>query len=348
MQRADSLLLADAPIPVAIIDGQGGIAQANRRFAERFGAWQGRSCFAVLKGRAETCPGCGAQAALREGAATEFDAQVTDLEGAPCFLRVRAVPLGDGARIALLALDRTRVAALEEELRQSERMARVGLSAAGLAHDIKNILAGLEGSAYAVSSGLEKQDLPRVALGWDMVEQYLQQASALVRNLLDYAREQEPVLEEVRPGELVERAVGLYRDKASLVGVEVEGRVAESLPALRVDPRALDACLANLVSNALDACIWDPDTDKAHEIRVEASLVGGLLRFAVRDNGKGISEEDRPKILRTHFTSKGIRGTGLGLLLSKKAVEQHGGQMSFSSQQGQGSVFRIELPFSGC
>jgi hypothetical protein len=96
----------------------------------------------------------------------------------------------------------------------------------------------------------------------------------------------------------------------------------------------------------MDACMWDPDAaDKDHRIVVAARAgAGGGVVFEVSDNGMGIAEENQAKVLATSFTTKGIRGTGLGLLLTKKAVAEHGGAMGFESTPGEGTSFRIELP----
>ena len=238
-----------------------------------------------------------------------------------------------------------RIEELEQQLQQAERLAAVGLTAGGLAHTIKNILGGLEGAIYTLDSGLEREDLELTATAWEMVRRYLDQVSTLVASLLDYARDQAPRRETVTPGALVNGVVELFEDKGSLVGVRVEGEVEEGLPAVEVDPQAIHACLANLVTNAIDACQWDPDVDKQHAILIQARRrPAGGVAFAVADNGPGVAPENQDKILSSSFTTKGLRGTGLGLLLTRKAVEQHGGTIGFDSTPGQGTRFQIDLP----
>jgi signal transduction histidine kinase len=102
--------------------------------------------------------------------------------------------------------------------------------------------------------------------------------------------------------------------------------------------------VANLVANAIDACAWDPDLEKQHAVEICAAPQAGGACIEVRDNGMGISPENQRKILQASFTTKGMRGTGLGLLLAKRALQDHGGRIEFESRPGQGSVFRVELP----
>jgi signal transduction histidine kinase len=239
------------------------------------------------------------------------------------------------------------LARLREKLQEAEQLAAVGLTVAGLAHTVKNILSGLEGAIYMVDSGLGKADLGRVQSGWAMVKRYIDQVSALTRNLLSYARPRDLERRELDPGGLLRAAASLYQDKAEMAGIAIEVEVQPGLPAVHGDREALEACLANLVTNAIDACVWDPNTEKQHHIRLGATASsGGPVCLQVQDNGMGISEENQRKILSSMVTTKGIRGTGLGLLLTRRAVEAHGGRVWFLSTEGQGTTFVIELPAS--
>jgi signal transduction histidine kinase len=347
--RVGLAVFQEAPFHAAVIDRRYCILQSNGAFEQTFGKRHGEPCYRVYKGRDAPCEPCVMERALADRSVAVSEETGVTAEGQPITYQARAVPIyaddGQVSEVALLSVDVTHLKAVEAALDEAQRLATVGLVAAGVAHSIKNILAGLEGAMYAVSTGLEKSGEERVKIGWEMVQKYLEQVSAHTRNLLDYAREQEPHREEADPGTLVHDVVGLYDDKASLIGIEIEGRVEGAPPRLRLDPQVMRACLGNLVTNAMDACSWDPDSDGTHHIVVSArSLSTGAVVFKVSDDGMGISPEDQPKLFRSLFTTKGLRGTGLGLLLTKQAVEAHGGNISFSSTPGQGTTFQIELP----
>jgi two-component system, NtrC family, sensor kinase len=237
------------------------------------------------------------------------------------------------------------VGELRQKLAEAEQLAAVGLTVAGLAHTVKNILNGLEGSMYMIDTGLGKGDLERVKTGWGMVKRYVDQVSTLTRNLLSYARPRVLERRPLDPGELVRAAAALYADKAELAGIKLETEVQPGLPRVLADEEALHACLGNLVTNALDACTWDPDVDREHRIKLSASSSSaGGVSLQVQDNGMGISEENQRKLLSSIFTTKGMRGTGLGVLLTRRAVEAHAGRLWFLSAEGQGTTFVIELP----
>lgn len=349
VRAAGPAIFEHAPCLAALIDRRHRLRAVNACFREAFGEPDGRTCFAAMKGRDRACEPCGALPTLERGEARRYEDEATAGDGRPLPCRVRSLPVrdadGEVGGAVLLAFDRSEVASLKEQLHQTERLATVGLTTAGLAHSIKNLLGGLDGGMYVVTSGLEKDDRDRVRDGWRMVKRYIEQVSSLVRNLLRYAKAQEPLLEETDLAELAEEVVGIYASKADLAGVAVEADVEPGLEPMRLEREALKGGLANLVGNALDACMWDPDEAKAHRVTLAVRRrEGGGVRIEVVDNGTGIPREHRHKVLSASFTTKGMRGTGLGLLLTKKTIEEHGGSIRYTTATGEGTTFCIELP----
>jgi signal transduction histidine kinase len=334
---------------VAVVDREFRVVLSNRAFAEAFGHGRGVTCHRLYKSSDERCERCVVADVLADGRDHSSVEEGISAGDTAMKYEVRAVPVVDDAgtitHVVLISSDVTRVTALDEALRQAEPLANVGLSTAGLAHTIKNILAGLEGGVYVVESGLDKGDTNRLRSGWRMVQDYVGEVSRLVKNLLDFARPRPPQREQVDLAELIDEIVRLYRAKAGASGIELSGSVEDGTPPIVADRASMHAVLANLVTNALDACTWDPDGDKHHTIAVTAApRQGGGVRIAVEDNGKGISPEHQPKILVSCFSTKGMRGNGLGLLLTRQTVGDHGGTIDFASTPGRGTTFTIELP----
>jgi signal transduction histidine kinase len=347
--RLGAALFDAAPCQVAVVDQEYRVVLSNPAFEGTFGGERGPCCHHLCKGVATRCERCVAADAFADGREHSSVEQGITADNAPFVYNVQGIPVRDSAgaltHVLLIASDITRVSELEEALRQAEPLANVGLSTAGLAHTIKNILAGLEGGVYVVDSAIDKGDDARLRSGWRMVQDYVGQVASLVKNLLSYARPRKPGREDVDTAELVAEIVELYRAKANASGIEIDGHVEGNTPSLRADRQAMHAVLANLVTNAIDACTWDPDTDKQHAIVVEARPgADGGVRLEVRDNGMGISGEYQRKILVSCFTTKGMRGNGLGLLLSKQTVQDHGGTIDYVSRPGQGTTFTIDLP----
>jgi signal transduction histidine kinase len=327
--------------------------EANPAFARTFGEPAGRRCFEVYKGEGQPCESCPLLSMFSGKAHSPqvFEEQGLHESGRVIAYQLKAVPIfgeaGELAFVLAVSADVTAQRELRRELQQAERLAGVGLTVANLAHAIKNILAGLEGGIYLVGSGLEREDTDRVKGGWGMVQRYVAQVSSLVKNLLSYARSREPERKLVEPGVFLQEVVRFFDEEARRAGIELALEVAAGTRSIFLDPDLIHSCVANLLANALDACTWDPDIDKKHRIVVSARPEpGGGVVFEVSDNGMGIPEEDQAKIMTALFTTKGIRGTGMGLLLSRKAVQEHGGAITFESTPGKGTTFRVALPES--
>lgn len=228
---------------------------------------------------------------------------------------------------------------------QNERMAAMGETVAGMAHAVKNILGGLTGGAFVVDKGLELGRDDLVRQGWDMVQRNVSRIRELVMDLLTYAKDREPELETCDPNEIISEVVELMSPVAGQYGVDL---VME--PGLGVSPWPLDRkwiqrCLANLISNAIDACSEPFGLKRPGRVTVGCQeLPGGRLCLQVSDNGCGMDEEIRGKIFTSFFSTKGSRGTGLGLMLTQKMVHEHGGTVEVESQVGSGSTFRVILP----
>jgi len=250
-------------------------------------------------------------------------------------------PGGRFAGAALIAQDLREIKQLEHEKLEAERLAAVGQTVAGLAHGIKNILTGLEGGMYVTSSGLKKGDQDRVRQGWEMLERNMGRISDLTRSLLAFSRGEAIECREILPSEIAREVAELFRDSAAQYGIDVVADVEEVASAW-MDPEALHSCLANLVSNAIDAC--QISGEQGLEVRLRLREEGSDLIFEVVDNGCGMDYEIKKKVFTSFFTTKGRGGTGLGLLLTRKIAQQHGGTVNLSSEPGKGTTFELRFP----
>jgi len=236
---------------------------------------------------------------------------------------------------------------LEREKQASDRLAVVGQTVAGLAHGIKNILQGLEGGVFVVQSAIEDSDTILLKRGWDMVENNIHRISDLVKDLLSYSKERSPQYEEVDPNKLAEEVCELFESLARKKNVVIRRDFDAELNGsskLFLDQRGIHTCLSNLVANAIDACESDKK-DVQHQVTVMTRLdQDNWLILQVSDNGAGMSEETKTKVFSSFYSTKGSRGTGLGLLVTSKIVLEHGGELVFDSVEGEGTTFTVRLP----
>jgi signal transduction histidine kinase len=234
---------------------------------------------------------------------------------------------------------------LQKELLRAERLAATGQTVAGMAHAIKNILGGLKGGRFMVNKGLEIKEMKYLQDGWAMVERNIEKISQLTLDLLSFCKERDPEWKIVQPNDLIREVYELYRDQAAERGVRLMLDLDEKMELLSLDPREMYQVLANLVGNALDACTLGDGLPSDPETIIRSrSLPDEKILLEVRDNGMGMSEEVRKKLFTIFFSTKGSRGTGLGLLLSHKIVQEHGGEIRVQSSPQQGASFQVILP----
>jgi signal transduction histidine kinase len=224
---------------------------------------------------------------------------------------------------------------------QAERLAAIGETTAALSHSIKNILQALRGGADVVEMGLKNNNTPQLTKGWRVVDRNLEKIYNLTMNLLAYSKDREPKLEFINPKKLLEECVELIAPAANDKGVMVVADVERDITAVPLDPDGMHQAIMNLLSNALDA---------VHSHGGLIRLVGRYdfesrqLILEVIDNGVGIDEPMMRHMFELFHSTKGNRGTGLGLAVTKKIVEEHEGAISVQSKVGEGTTFTIRLP----
>jgi signal transduction histidine kinase/pSer/pThr/pTyr-binding forkhead associated (FHA) protein len=224
---------------------------------------------------------------------------------------------------------------------QAERLAAVGETTAALSHSIKNILQALRGGADVVEMGLRGQNVGQAAKGWRIVDRNLDKIYHLTLNLLAYSRPREPSLEMVNPKVLIDECLELIANTANEKGAMVVGDVDSTQPAIPLDPSGMHQVLLNLLSNALDAVEPQHGLIKV-TCRYDAENRETLIE--VIDNGVGVDPAMMKHMFELFHSTKGNRGTGLGLAVAKKIVDEHEGVISLRSAPGEGTTFTIRLP----
>jgi len=228
------------------------------------------------------------------------------------------------------------------ETLRSEKMASVGLLAAGMAHEIGTPLAGIIGYSGILAEELaddpEKSDyLRRIAADAARIDR-------LVRVLLNYAKPVKPEIEQIEVKEFLEDLQAMLERQGVFKRIEAQMKVAEGLPTLYLDRQQLLQVMMNLVINARDAM------PEGGGIMISAAPgVGESVIIAVKDSGEGIAPENIEKIFDPFFTTKEPgRGTGLGLAISARLVESFGGRIEVASEIGRGTTFTLRLPGVKC
>lgn len=242
---------------------------------------------------------------------------------------------------AALAIENAKFA---QELVNKERLAAIGETIASLSHHIKNILQGINGGTYLLDQGLQTDSRPEALRGWQIVRRYQDDISKLVLDMLSYSRDRKPERANAQLDQTVSACVQLMQDRAREMKVTLEWVPTNAPHPFEFDSFAIAHAVNNLLHNAIDACEGTPAARVIVGVGHNPDISQAFV--TVQDNGKGIAPTELNKIFELFHSTKGNRGTGLGLAVSRKIVQEHGGEISVDSRLGSGSKFTITLPCS--
>ena len=234
----------------------------------------------------------------------------------------------------------SKVAEATAKYLQAERMAAVGETVAALAHAVKNMLCGLKGGMYMLHEGRERPDTEISDQGYHMLGRNVGRVEGLVKDLLTLARSGRPEVSSTEVSEVLSEVFDVLRQEAESKDVRlVLDGSGDRLVAV-MDRKAILNAVLNIVSNAIDAASGAENG----QVRLGVEPRGDEICFEVEDNGPGLDEEAEARILKGFFSTKGASGTGLGLMVSQKIAQEHGGGIEFENRPGSGATFRLHLP----
>ena len=235
------------------------------------------------------------------------------------------------------------VAEKAQKLIEAERMAAVGQTVSELSHAIKSIANGLKGSIFVLGKGIELDNKQYLQEGWEMVEGNVEKIKNLSLDLLNYGKYGDVQFTVGDANAPVLEVVQLLKSRATAQGIALKAELSDLLAPVRFDPEGIHRCLLNLVTNAIDACGEDDAPGKTVTVRTQKPE-NWAVEYQVIDTGSGMTKDVRDKIFQSFFSTKGTRGTGIGLMMTKRIVDQHQGIIEVTSEKAAGSTIRIKLP----
>ncbi len=343
LQARQERILESSRVGLLLLDGEGRVMAWNRALEDIYGlpreealGRRVREVFPLHLVRALEAEmeraGAGREARL-------YRYGLVDRQGRRRIVNLAVSPAGQddpGARVVSVD-DVTEQVRLEEQLLQQERLAALGLLAAGVAHEVNTPLTGISSYAQILLEESPPDDPRREAL--QQIEAQTRRAAAIVRSLLDLARPQPEHRELLSLNDVVRDTLRLFAPQVRGAGAQLETTLAPGLPRVMGDRNKLQQVLLNLLLNARDAI--------RHGGRIEVATreQAGRVVLEVSDDGVGIAEEDLPRIFDPFFTTKGRgHGTGLGLSISYAIVREHEGEIEVDSRPGLRTCFRVSLP----
>jgi signal transduction histidine kinase len=234
-------------------------------------------------------------------------------------------------------------ALVREKIELQDHLSSLGLMLGSISHGIKGLLTGLDGAIYLVEAGFRRQDVVQVQEGWGAVKQVIERIRRMIADILFYAKKRELKWERIDALAFAEEVATGFEPKATTQGIAFERRFDPAGATLNIDPGYIHSALASILENAIDACLRD-EAKPEHRIVFSLKADRDDVVFAVQDNGIGMNAETREKLFTLFFTSKGRKGTGLGLFVANQIVDQHGGTINVDSVPGRGSRFVVRIP----
>ncbi|MGD8471463.1 MAG: hybrid sensor histidine kinase/response regulator [Desulfobacteraceae bacterium] len=232
---------------------------------------------------------------------------------------------------------------IREKTELQDHLSSLGLMISSISHGIKGLLTGLDGGMYMLEQGFAKGNQGEIEEGWEIVKQMVERIRKMVLDILFYAKERDMRWERIDALSFAEEVAKVVEPKIKSAGIEFEKNFDLKIGELEINAGYVHSALLNILDNAADACARDNSKQK-HKITFEVKQDKGHIIFDIADNGIGMDDETRAKIFTPFFSLKGEKGTGLGLFISNKIIQQHGGEIIVKSKLGQGTRFGVKIP----
>lgn len=334
-------LFEEVPCYISIQDANLRIVDANRRLREDFGASPGDKCHQLYMHRKEACVPCIVKQTFEDGQVHQTEEVMTSPKGDQVNVLVHTAPVrnatGQINNVIEMSTNITQIRRLQSQLTS------LGLVIGSISHGIKGLLTSLDGGVYLVNTGLAKNDRARFEQGWKMVERNITRIRRMVLDLLYYSKDRAPDLETISGLTIAEEVCEVMRGKAVEMGIDFKCDLDSNAGQFDVDSKAVRSLLINLVENAMDACRVD-SKKTAHQVCIRLKGYPEHIEFEVVDNGIGMDQEIRERAFSLFFSSKRGNGTGLGLFISNKIAQAHGGEIKIESELNQGTRMIVKLP----
>ncbi len=335
------VLFQKVPCYISTQDRDFRIVVTNELFKKDFGSCIGELCYEIYKRRDDQCPDCPVAKTFETGEVHTSEEHIITRDGREAIVVVYTSPIrnekGEIVNVMEMSTNITFIKDLQIVLTM------MGQTIANMAHGIKNILTGLEGGIYMVDHGLNNNNRKEAYKGWKIIKRNVDRITTNVKDILYCAKRREHKISLIEPNKVVGEIFDLYNRTASNDKIKLNMKIDKSLGKIPLNYEGLHAILSNLVHNAIEACKFDTNKQK-HSVSIQSKRKGPIAVFEVSDDGPGIPESWGNFLFSQVISSKDRYGTGIGLLITKKIVDELNGQITYSSTENEGTTFRISFP----
>lgn len=280
-----------------------------------------------------------AAAMLKRQTTTPYEFCIHHKGGEIRWIMETVTPIDFGGRRATLGyfMDITQLRQMQNNL------SSLGLMIGTISHSLKGCLTGLDASLYLIETGFYRDKPARIEEGLDVTKLMVDRIRKLVLDVLYYAKERDLQLSDIEVWRFAKDVATSIEHRIRAANIHFECGFPADLGKFCIDTELLRPALINILENAMEACIEDP-VNKQHTIRFEVRAEGDQVVFDISDNGPGFETDQANKIFRLFYSSKGNKGTGIGLFITRRVIHKHGGRVTASAEPGNGARFKIFLP----
>lgn len=345
-RRTLQALMENIPACVYIVDSALQLTYLNpiaaARSGQPSGQFLGKPCYEAMYQRQEPCPECKITESLATGAATYRTTSRPHALDDNTEWEIYSYPILDETnqvrQVILFEQDVSDKTQLESVLIQSSKLEALGKMTASVAHEINNPLTVIIANAQILQRELPAGDERLESV--DLISMAGARAAQVVRNLLDFARKEQPQHTLTNINETLRHSLVLVQHELATHGITLEFTPDDQIPSILANGDSLQGVWVNLLLNAVESIDKSPGI-----LRVSTQYVDEEIHITIADNGRGIPTERLQRIFEPFYTTKSPgRGTGLGLSVSNRIVQQHNGRILVQSQVGSGTEFTVLLP----
>ncbi|MBC2715054.1 MAG: response regulator [Desulfobacteraceae bacterium] len=335
-------LFDEVPCYITVQDKNFRITATNRLFKKDFGHEIGEFCYKIYKHRTTPCTDCPVAATFKDGRRHQTEEVVTSKSGEQYHVLTWTAAIRDEAgqitQVMEMATNITQIRQLQDHLTS------LGLMLGSMSHGIKGMLTGLDGGIYLLETGINRQDPKRTHRAFHQIHVMVERIRKMILDILYFTKSRELEYREIELKKMIRSITDIVQPSASHHNIELKVTTPPASVCIEVDPDWFRSAMVNFLENAVDACSSDTTKDK-HHILLNIFLKGtDHVCFEITDNGLGMDRETREKMFTLFFSSKGSKGTGLGLFIANHVIRQHGGTIAVESEVKTGSRFEISIP----
>jgi signal transduction histidine kinase/DNA-binding NarL/FixJ family response regulator len=341
-QQRYQMLFDAVPCYVAVLDTKMRFTANNSYFIHEFGNQAGVSLQDAFRFDREKFKHTPIRKTFQDGKPHHGEMTWLNADGHRYATLVWTSPILSSAgkllQVLLVFVDITQIRDLQNNL------SFLGLMIASISHSIKGVLSGLDAGVYTLEKAIAAQDEAGTQEGLVLVKHMAERIRKITLDILFYAKDRELNRSQVDLRHFATEIVSTVAPRFTRPGISLVTDIDDCAGEAEIDSGLLKAAMVNILENAVDACLADGKGKSDHRVLLKVQCGPEAIGISVEDNGIGMSPEQLKQLFTVFYSTKGLRGTGLGLFIADKIVRQHGGDMVVESSPGQGSRFCIRLP----